>query len=675
MMMTALPAFAESRVVAIADVHGDLPAFEAMLRDASVVDAAGEWIAGDDTVVQLGDLIDRGPAMKSALDRVMALERQAAARGGRFVSILGNHEVMNLVGDLRYVAPASFAEFAGPGSEKRQAEAWREVAKWQRARAAARGEAEPVLGSAEKKAWLATHPPGYVEQRAAFGPTGEYGRWLRSRPALFVVGDTLFLHGSISAERTSRTIEAIERQVREEIARFDALFEGFVAEGLLLPYLDLPEATLALRAELAALDATEARERAAAETAGAAYAPPPGAAERRARLERFLGWGDWSIFTSEGPLWCREFAQWEDDRLAAELPKLRAELGVERFVVGHTPGPKGRIVDRLGGAIYLADTGLNTSYVKGGRGSALEFAGGAVHAIYAGGERETLHAAPPTAAGENRSHPPAGAREMAATPSIGFLGPDGKQLPFASDAELLAFLREAEVVEVKDIGEGITRPRRLTLERGGVRARAVFRDVHQEKRIANVGGGRREVNFRDHFGFEPAAYRLSQLFGLDRVPPADLRRWDGSDGSVQIWIEKARTEGGRKEEGLTPPSTVRWKRQLQTMLAWDSLIGNTDRNQGNILFGPDWEIWFIDHTRSFRQSTDLPDAGRIIWCSRRLLEKLRSVSDDAIREAARGLLTSGEVRGVIARRAKLLSHIERLIAEKGEAAVLFDEPI
>jgi hypothetical protein len=682
--LAVAPAVAESRVVAIADVHGDLPAFEAVLRDAGVVDAAGGWIAGDATVVQLGDLIDRGPAMKTAFDRVMALERQAPAGGGRFVSILGNHEVMNLVGDLRYVVPANYAEFADAGSEKRQAEAWRDYQAWRRARAAARGEAAPRLGSAEKKAWLASHPPGLIEHREAFAPTGTYGRWLRARPALFTLGDTLFVHGSVPAQRTARTIEAIERQVHEEIARFDELFAGFVAEGLVLPYFDLPETTLALRDELAAMDAAEARERAAAEAAGTAYTPPADADARRARLERFLGWGEWSIFTSAGPLWCREFAQWDDERLAAEVPKLRQELGVERFVVGHTPTPKGKIVSRSDGAVYLADTGMNSSYVKGGRGSALEFAGGTVTAIYAGGVREILRAAvPPAPSGEASTPAPTPAAESQPAPEAepspppprAFLAPDGQPLPFASDDELLAFLRDAKVVEVKDIGEGITRPRRLTLEQGGVRARAVFRNVSQQKRVADLGGGRREVNFRDFHGFEPAAYRLSRLFGLDRVPPADRRRHGGEDGSVQIWIEKATTEGGRKEAGLTPPDTVRWKRQLQTMLVWDALVGNTDRNQGNILFGPDWEIWFIDHTRSFRQSTDLPDGERIIWCARTLFEKLRSVRDDEIREVGRGLLTPGEIRGVIERRKKLVALIEGLIAAKGESAVLFDKPI
>jgi hypothetical protein len=168
------------------------------------------------------------------------------------------------------------------------------------------------------------------------------------------------------------------------------------------------------------------------------------------------------------------------------------------------------------------------------------------------------------------------------------------------------------VVEVKEIGQGITHPRRFTLERDGVRARAIFRDVLEEKRVANVGGGRRELNFRDYYGFEPAAYRIALLLGLDRVPPATLRRHDGKNGSIQVWLEKCLKTSA--ETGVTPPETLRWKRQLQIMLIWDAR-GNTDRNQGNILFGPDWSLWFIDHTCTFRQSTDIPNADKIIWAS------------------------------------------------------------
>jgi hypothetical protein len=651
--LAALPASAAPRVVAVADVHGDLPAFREVLRTAGVIDTDDTWIGGETTLVQLGDLIDRGPAMRGTLDFVMALEGSAAERGGRVVALLGNHEVMNVVGDLRYVTPVNYAEFVDRDSEKRRQQAWRDVQRWQRERAAARGERAPPSGAAAKQAWLAAYPPGRIEHRAAFGPEGVYGRWLRARSALVVVQDTLFVHGGVAPTRLDSTLEALDASVRAELARFDELVRGFVADGLVLPFFDLGELTLALEAELAALDAAAA--------SGGSRTTPAADAELRARLESFLGWRDWSLFASDGPFWFRGYANWSDEELAAELPRLLGTYGVERVVVGHTPQRQGSILARGDGAVFLIDTGMHSAYYTGGRGSALELAGGQVTAIYAGGEREVLR--------ESSAPDPAPAEAPAS--GVVYVDRDGQPLPFAGDEELLAFLREAEVVEVRDIGEGITRPRRLTLERDGVRVRGVFRDVSVEKRVAQLGSGRREMNFRDFHGFEPAAYRLAKLLGFDLVPAADLRRYRRSSGSIQVWIENATTEGRRREAGTEPPDPMRWKRQLQMMLVWDALVGNTDRNQGNILFEPDWRLWLIDHTRAFRQSDYLEHLDRIIWCERGFYERLRAASDDEIRAAVDGLLRPGEIRGLLARREKLVAHLESLLRERGEASVLF----
>ncbi|HKD17760.1 MAG TPA: metallophosphoesterase, partial [Thermoanaerobaculia bacterium] len=103
--LVAEVAAAAPRVVAVGDVHGDLPAFRGILKDAGLVDDRGAWSGGDAVFVQLGDLIDRGPSTRGVLDFVMALEKDAARSGGSVVVLLGNHEVMNMTGDLRYVPP------------------------------------------------------------------------------------------------------------------------------------------------------------------------------------------------------------------------------------------------------------------------------------------------------------------------------------------------------------------------------------------------------------------------------------------------------------------------------------------------------------------------------------------------------------------------------------------
>jgi hypothetical protein len=334
--------------------------------------------------------------------------------------------------------------------------------------------------------------------------------------------------------------------------------------------------------------------------------------------------------------------------------------GVEHFVVGHTVQEDGRIRVRFGGAVFLIDTGMLASYVPGGRGSALEIAGGTVSAIYGGEPRQVIWQSPRPASSAPHERV--------------FLGPDGKPLPFANDDELLEFLREAKVVEAKAIGEGITRARRLTLERNGVRARAIFRDVRTEESAVRLPGGKRELAFRDFFGFEPAAYRLGLLLGVDNIPPATLRRLEGKPGSVQVWIERAMTEQRRRETKSEPPEKLDWQRHLQVRMTWDALIGNSDRNQGNTLYAPGWQMWLIDHTRSFRIGADLQGAQDIVWCERGFWQKLRTVGDAEIIASVDESLKPAEISGLLQRRRKLVDLIDDLIRERGEGAVLFAWP-
>jgi hypothetical protein len=366
---------AAPRVVAVGDVHGDLAGFKRILVEAGVVDGAGAWIGGDTVLVQIGDLIDRGPSMRATLDFVMALEAAAPKQGGRVVALLGNHEILNLAGDLRYVTAANYAEFADAGSDKRREEAWIEVRNLRLRRAKALGQSEPPTGPEAKKAWLDAHPPGYLEHREAFGPGGVYGRWLRARPAVFVAQDTAFLHGGLSPAMAGVSLDELDRKVKVDLATLDSDRALFVSEGLILPFFDIEETFRALQAELQTLEApsTSAKD-----------------ADRRHVYERFLDWRNWTMNSPDGPLWFRGYATWSDAEGRDRMPALLASAGVHDFVVGHTFQKDGRIHVRFDGAVFLIDSGMLTSYVPGGRASALEFVGGVANAIYPGEPRRTI---------------------------------------------------------------------------------------------------------------------------------------------------------------------------------------------------------------------------------------------------------------------------------------------
>ena len=113
-----------ARIVAIGDIHGDIDALNGILKNAGVIDTGGRWIASDATLVQVGDFTDRGPSVRAVMDLLMDLERQATAAGGRVVVLLGNHEVMNLTGDGRYITPAIYETFTNQRSSQRRQDAY-----------------------------------------------------------------------------------------------------------------------------------------------------------------------------------------------------------------------------------------------------------------------------------------------------------------------------------------------------------------------------------------------------------------------------------------------------------------------------------------------------------------------------------------------------------------------
>ena len=226
----AAPRTAAKRLVAIADVHGDLDAFVAILKRAHLVDDRLAWAGGDATLVQLGDMIDRGPKSRGVLDLVMALQKDARRTGGRVVPLLGNHEVLNLFGDLRYVMPSDYASFADGESVRRQQDAYQAYLK-------AMGDS--AVGTREE--WMAAHPPGFVEQREAFSADGKYGKWLRTLSAVEKIDDTLFVHGGISEAMSSWSISRLNDRVAFEIRSFDDVRQLLVSRKLAAPTPTLAE--------------------------------------------------------------------------------------------------------------------------------------------------------------------------------------------------------------------------------------------------------------------------------------------------------------------------------------------------------------------------------------------------------------------------------------------------
>ncbi len=380
---------AASRVVAVGDIHGSLTGLVEILRTAHLVDAEDNWAGGDATLVQQGDMLDRGTKVREVMDLLRRLQTQAPASGGRVVVLLGNHEAMNVLGIVRDVNPGAYAEFTDRKSERRQKTAFKRFKQFWRDRAHALGRSVDISKKVEEQ-WMAMRPPGFVEYARDLGPDGEYGRWLRSLPAAVVIGDTLFVHAGYGPEMKGTTVADINRRAASELEAFDEMRSYMVKEGLGLPWYSVMDLAREARREIEAADA-----------AAAASEPPadPARVLRARRLERILGWQKWLVTDPAGPLWWRGAATWEaSPEHEAEIASLLDGLDVARMVVGHTPESDGRIHARFGGRVLLIDTGMLAS-VYDGRPSALEISDGHINAIYLDGIRPPVaDAQPPPAA-------------------------------------------------------------------------------------------------------------------------------------------------------------------------------------------------------------------------------------------------------------------------------------
>ncbi len=313
------------RIVAVGDVHGAYDEFDAILKAAGIIDAKQHWAGGHTHFVQTGDVVDRGYASRKALDLLKRLEQEAPKSGGRVYPLLGNHEVMNMLGDRRYTTDAEYEEFRTPQSEELRDRYLERAVDDARNRALA--ENKPFDTAAFRAELVKKTPLGFVERGIAFGPTGEYGRWLRQHDTVVRINGVVFVHASVNTQTAQRGCEGINSTVRAELTT---------------------DLTRTLQAPLQTLAANP-----------------------------------------DGPLWFRFPRQSDDPAYEAIVDAVLATMKARAIVGGHSVVAGGRIGVRFHDKIFMIDTGMLSTAYPGGHASALEITQDAANAIYVDG-RETL---------------------------------------------------------------------------------------------------------------------------------------------------------------------------------------------------------------------------------------------------------------------------------------------
>ncbi len=352
------------RIVALSDIHGAYGALVATLQAADVIDDSFAW-SGDDThLVITGDLVDRGADSRRVMDLVMRLESEALPAGGRVHLTLGNHEVMNLIGDLRYVADAEFAAF-GDDESVEEREKW-----YQRFR-----QSQPADASDEsvRSAFTEKAPPGYFGHRAAFRRDGIYGKWLLEKPLLIVVDDTAFVHGGLPPYVAEHGFAGANITLKSSLLSYLTARRTLEDAAVLSPTDRFKELPSVLSPIIDAGQLDEALLKAANVVLEHKESP---------------------LHKPAGPLWYRGSSicsgLMEGDGLNASLEK----VGATRVAIGHTTTITRHIQQRINGRVLEINTGILESVYEGS-GYALIIQDGALSIIGEHGETGLFPLAPP----------------------------------------------------------------------------------------------------------------------------------------------------------------------------------------------------------------------------------------------------------------------------------------
>ncbi len=243
-----------------------------------------------------------------------------------------------------------------------------------------------------------------------------------------------------------------------------------------------------------------------------------------------------------------------------------------------------------------------------------------------------------------------------------------------TDAQKERFLLQAKVVSRRSAPHGLTGTERVTLALNGLEHEAHVQTIEEYDLKAEPIGS--EIDLRDSWRYNVAAYRLDRLLGLGMVPVTVERRDELREASFTWWVDDfLMDEKTRLRKKAASPDPEAWEGQLDAVRVFDQLIENSGRNAAHLLIDEDWRVWMIEHSRAFKVSGKLKSPKRLgARCPRGLLAGLRALDKSTIERSMAGVLDTRQVDAVLARRDAIVRHFDERIAASGEAAVLYDLP-
>ncbi len=604
------------RVVAFADVHGAYSELTALLQSQGVVDGDLRWSAGKTHLVSLGDLLDRGDDSRKVMDLLMRLQTEAASSGGQVHVVVGNHEAMNVLGDLRYVTRGEYASYIE--------------------------DEDPAIREARRKEFLGRQPgrteaefdklfpPGYFGQRSLLGPEGLYGRWLLAQQVAIVVNDTVYMHGGPSLALGNRSIVELDRDYAAAVNAYLAAEAPLTDAGLLVFEDSYAQRARNAQARLDAMPTGEAKS---------ALAP---------QVARFAKADDDPLIGSNGPNWYRGAALCNECAEADVLRPFLHRTGVQRVVVGHTVARNGTAVSRFDGAVVKLDAGMN-------------------RAVYHGRPAALISDA-------------SGSRVAYANPTVAPASVPAEPLflssPLIDEDTVAAILRDGQIETTEACGPGVLRVR---VTRDGHSIDAVFEatstDIADRElaayaldRLLRLGLVPATVT-RSYAGQDgvlqgrPAAWASQQ----DRQN-AVARTAAGL--ACQVISNSAGEPPIRRPLPLAavPPRLSAGgycdlNAQYQLSYAFDALIGNQARTQDRYLYDLDpsmqargMSLVLSGHGSSFGTSTKLPPPleTALATTGPEMQSRLRQLDAAAVKSAIGQWVGDREIKALLTRRDRIL---------------------
>lgn len=222
------------------------------------------------------------------------------------------------------------------------------------------------------------------------------------------------------------------------------------------------------------------------------------------------------------------------------------------------------------------------------------------------------------------------------------------------------FLLAANISAGEYAGKGITHSQKVMLTDGVTSHAAHVQTIDIYMPLFKGKDGSREQDFKDSWKFNVAAYRLAKLLNLtDMVPVCVSRVVDGKPSAVDWWVDNVlMDEKDRVTKNIQPPNAARWRGQMDTIRIFDQLIYNMDRSEENLLITTNWDVWMIDHSRTFRKWTSLRNPAAITHCRPDLLQALKNLRRADVVQQLSPFITDDEINGLMARRDLIVAKLE-----------------